>query len=150
MKGQGEKCSRVQKSSNAHSPSRAFDFSILVLILELCYIMVSFQNYLIDANVKMGCGGYIAVCLYRHQGRSQGGKGEIPPPPKPKNCCRKMVLFPKALFLVTNFQKKIKNKNKKIKNSIFLRTFIKKFQNFKKKNFPTICVFRPNAQKMNA
>ena len=32
-----------------------------------------------------------------------GGKGEIPP--KPKKCCRKVVLFPKALILVTNFPK---------------------------------------------
>ena len=58
------------------------------------------------------------------QGRSQRGKGEIPPPPKPQNFCRKMVLFPKALFLVTNFQK----------NQFFYR----------------ICFFRPNARKSNA
>ena len=60
-----------------------------------------------------------------------------------------MVLFPKALFLVTNFRKKIKNKNKKIKNSIFLRNFHQKISKFSQ-NFPTICVFRPNAQKINA
>ena len=34
------------------------------------------------------------------------GKGGNSPPPNRKNCCRKMVLFPKALFLVTNFPKK--------------------------------------------
>ena len=46
------------------------------------------------------------------QGRSQGEAGN--PPRNRKNCCRKLVLFPKALFLVTNFQKKNKNnKNKK-------------------------------------
>ena len=39
------------------------------------------------------------------------GEGGNPPTPNRKNC-RKMVLFPKALFLVTNFRKKIKNKNK--------------------------------------
>ena len=39
------------------------------------------------------------------QGRSQGGKGGKPPETE-KNCYRKMVLFPKALFLVTNFRKK--------------------------------------------
>ena len=72
------------------------------------------------------------------QGRTQGG---FPPPPKPKKCCRKMVLFPKALFLVTNFRK--------IKNSIFLRNFYQKISKFSE-NFPTICVFRQNAQKMNA
>ena len=38
-----------------------------------------------------------------------------------------MVLFPKALFLGTNFRK---NKNKKI--SFFYRIFIKKFQHFLK------------------
>ena len=45
-----------------------------------------------------------------------------------------MVLFQKALLLVTNFRKKIKNKNK-IKNKkfkFFYRIFIKKFQNFLK------------------
>ena len=47
------------------------------------------------------------------KGVARGETGEIPPPPKPKKCCRKMVLFPKALFLVTNFRKKINNKNKK-------------------------------------
>ena len=44
------------------------------------------------------------------QGRSQG-EGETPPPETEKNCCRKMVLFPKALFLVTNFRKKNKKYN---------------------------------------
>ena len=42
------------------------------------------------------------------KGVARGGRGEIPPPETEKNCCRKMVLFPKALFLVTNFRKKIK------------------------------------------
>ena len=75
------------------------------------------------------------------QVRSQGeeGGGIPPPPPKPKNCCRKMMLFPKALFLVTIFPKIIKN-------SIFLLNFDPKFS----QNFPTICVFRPNALKINA
>ena len=40
------------------------------------------------------------------KGVAREEKGEIPPPRIPKNCCRKMVLFPKALFLVTNFRKK--------------------------------------------
>ena len=66
------------------------------------------------------------------QVRSQGGKGGNFSPRNRKKCRRKMVLFPKALFLVTNFRKKIKNKNKKIKNSNFLRIFIKIFQNFLK------------------
>ena len=42
--------------------------------------------------------------IYRaHQGRSHGGGN--PPPRNRKNCCRKLVLFPKALCLVTNFRK---------------------------------------------
>ena len=56
------------------------------------------------------------------------GKGGKSPPRNRKNCCRKMVLFPKVLFLVTNFRKNNKNKNKKIQ--FFYRIFIKKFQNF--------------------
>ena len=52
------------------------------------------------------------------KGVARGERGEIPTHPRNgKNCCRKMVLFPKALFLVTNFRKKIKNKNKKFKFS---------------------------------
>ena len=34
---------------------------------------------------------------------------ERPPPEIEKNCCRKMVLFPKALFLATTFPKLAKN-----------------------------------------
>ena len=72
------------------------------------------------------------------------GRGKVgnPSPRNRKNWCRKMVLFPKALFLVTN----LKNKNK---NSIFLKKFHQKISTFSQ-NFPTICVFRPNAQKINA
>ena len=60
----------------------------------------------------------------------KGERGGYPPPPKPKNV--ENVLFPKALFLVTNFPKhKIKIKNK-IKIQFFYRIFIKNFQNFLK------------------
>ena len=52
------------------------------------------------------------------------------------------MLFPKALFLVTNFPKIVKN-------SIFLLNFHWKLSNFSR-NFPTICVFRPNTRKINA
>ena len=53
-----------------------------------------------------------------------------------------MMLFPKALFLATNFPKIAKN-------SIFLLNFDQKFAKCSQ-NFPTICVFRPKAQKINA
>ena len=50
----------------------------------------------------------------------------VTPPPKPKNCCRKMMLFPKALFVVTNFPKII------IIIQFFYSIFIKNFQIFSK------------------
>ena len=46
------------------------------------------------------------------------GKGGNPPETE-KTCCRNIVLFQKALFLVTNFRKnKSKSKNKKFNFSI--------------------------------
>ena len=58
-------------------------------------------------------------------GAARGGEHrERPPPPEiEKNCCRKMMLFPKALFLATTFQKVAKN-------SIFLLNFYQKFSKF--------------------
>ena len=49
---------------------------------------------------------------YINKGVARGKGVESPPPETEKNCGRKMVLFPKALFLflLTNFRK---NKNKK-------------------------------------
>ena len=73
----------------------------------------------------------------RSHGRSHGERGEFSP--KPKNCCRKMKLFPKALFVVTNIPKIIKKFNLSIEFSS------KNFQ-----NFPTMFVsFRSNARKIN-
>ena len=44
---------------------------------------------------------------YIIKGVARGKGGNSPPPTRNrKNCYRKMVLFPKALFLVTNFRKK--------------------------------------------
>ena len=67
------------------------------------------------------------------QGRSQGGKGGTPPPETEKIVVENGVISESSIF----------------------RIFIKKFQNFLKiskfsQNFPTIWVFRPNAQKINA
>ena len=53
-----------------------------------------------------------------------------------------MILFPKALFLATTFPKIDKN-------SIFLMNFYQKISTFSQ-IFPTICIFRPNARKINA
>ena len=55
-----------------------------------------------------------------------GGEKNIPPSRNRKNCCRKIVLFPKALFLVINFRK-IKLKIK-IKIQFFYIIFIKTFK----------------------
>ena len=78
-------------------------------------------------------------------GAARGGHRErSPPPPPPRNrkqCWRKMVLFPKALFLATTFPKLAKN-------SIFLLNFYQKFSKFSQ-NFQTISIFRPNARKSN-
>ena len=54
-----------------------------------------------------------------------------------KYFCGKMMLFPKALFVVTNFPKII------LKNLFFYWKFIKNFQ-----NFPTPFVFFPNSRQM--
>ena len=50
-----------------------------------------------DMSSKNNNGG---ISTGRCKGVARG-----PPPQTEKNCCRKMVLFPKALFLVTNFPK---------------------------------------------
>ena len=70
--------------------------------------------------------GEINVCIELHRHR-QGGRntGNVPPTEIEKNCCRKMMLFPKALFLERTFPKIVKN-------SIFYWIFIKDFQNFLK------------------
>ena len=72
----------------------------------------------------------IAVCfkthaflaLYLASGVARGGTRRTFPPKSEKNC-RKVMLFPKALFLATNFPKLAKN-------SIFYWIFIKHCQNF--------------------
>ena len=69
--------------------------------------------------------------------------GRNPPPlRKGKGCCRKMMLFPKALLLRTTFPKIVKN-------SIFLLNFYPKFSKTSQ-NFSTISVFRPNTGKINS
>ena len=78
---------------------------------------------------------------YGHRRRQEGTQGTSPPP-KLEKCCRKMRLFPKARFLATSFPKIDKNSN-------FLTNFYQKISKFSQ-NFPTICIFRPNARKINA
>ena len=68
-------------------------------------------------------------------------RGGLNPPPRTgRNCCRKMLLFPKALFLATTFPK-----NRKIQ--FFYWIFIKNFEKFLT-IFPTICVFRQKREKV--
>ena len=81
--------------------------------------------------------------IYSRQWRRQGGtQGTFPPPEIEKNCCRKMMLFPKALFLASTLPKFAKN-------SFFLLNSYQKFSKFSQ-NFQTVCVFCPNARKSNA
>ena len=82
--------------------------------------------------------------LAHSQWRRQGEHRErfSPHPPRNwKNCWRKMMLFPKALFLATTF-------SKIDKISIFLKNFYLKISKFSQ-NFPTICIFRPNLWRIN-
>ena len=51
-----------------------------------------------------------------------------------------MILFPKALFLATTFPQIVKN-------SIVLSNFYQKISEISE-NFTTICVFRPNGEKL--
>ena len=55
-----------------------------------------------------------------HRRRQGGGHRERPPARNGKNCCRKMMLFPRALFIATTFPKIVKN-------SIFRLNFYQKF-----------------------
>ena len=80
-------------------------------------------------------------CSLYHR-RRQGEHGERSPPRNWKNCFRKMLLFPMALFLATTFPKVAKK-------SIFLLNFYQKFSKYFQ-NFQNSCVFRPNARKINA
>ena len=81
--------------------------------------------------------------LYMCIGAAWGGGGtQGTSPAKLKNCCRKMMLFPKALFLATTFPKIDKN-------SIFLMNVYQRISEFSQ-NFPTICICRPNSRKINA
>ena len=61
------------------------------------------------------------------------GKGEIPSPKTGKNCCRKMMLFRKAQFLVIYFPDIVKN-------YIFLLNFHQIFTKFSQ-NSPTTCAY---------
>ena len=54
--------------------------------------------------------------------------GGVQPPPEPENCCRKMMLFPTALFLAKNF-----HNNRRIPFSIaFSPKIFKVFSKFPK------------------
>ena len=72
----------------------------------------------------------------------QGWVRWVQTPRTGKNCCRKMILFPKARFLA-------KTSPKIDKNSIFLLNFHQRFPKLSQ-NLSSICSFRPNARKINA
>ena len=79
-----------------------------------------------------------------HQGRSQGEGGKSPPPKPNKLLWKNGVISEGSIFSNKFYKIKIN-----IKNSIFSITFSSKIAKFSQ-NFPTICVCRPNAQKINA
>ena len=63
-----------------------------------------------QSSTTHSCWNALWTCMFCfsltwNEGRSQGERGETPSPRNRKNCCRKLALFPKALFLVTNFRK---------------------------------------------
>ena len=93
------------------------------------YIKSNLAFHLINKNIDM------------HRRRQGGGEHrERPPPRNRKNCCRKMVLFPKGLFVATTFPKLAKN-------SIFLLNFYQKFSKFSQ-NFPNnLCFSSKRAKK---
>ena len=79
----------------------------VVILNERINVMSEINALVVEKRVM------ITRILARGKGVARG-EGEIPPPRNRKNCCKKLVLFPKALFLVTNFEKKkkkIKRKN---------------------------------------
>ena len=85
--------------------------------------------FLIQDTTCISCFHKISplFCFFHiGSGVARGDGGKIPPPHRNgKNCCRKMMLFPKALFLATTFQKSLK-----IQFSDWI--FIKNFQKFLK------------------
>ena len=88
--------------------------------LEICTVL-EFLGFL-RLNTPFAHNVFKLVILYlTHivlKGVAKGERGKSPPPRNRKNCYRKMVVFPKALFLVTNFRKNVKNQNKKFNFSI--------------------------------
>ena len=101
-------------------------------------IEINFQWNLFNADA----GACTSTNIFYYIGAATGGgnTGNFPPPRNRKNCCRKMVLFPKALFLATTFPKLAKNLN-------FLLNFYQKFSKFSQ-NFPTICFFVQTREKL--
>ena len=77
--------------------------------------------------------------MCKHIGAAVGQNRERPPPPEiEKNCSRKMMLFPKALFLATTFPKIAKNSN-------FSIEFYHKIAKFSQ-NFQTPCFLSKRAK----
>ena len=91
-----------------------------------------------SGGLELDLGLIFGLIFHTHligAARGRGNIGNVPPSQNGTNCWRKLMLFRKALFLATTFPKIVKS-------SIFLLLFYQ--------NFPTICVFRPNARKINA
>ena len=102
-------------------------------------------NIIQDTDFHLPCGAHMIAHVHPNRSHSIGAARaehrERSPPPRNWKKCRKMMLFPKALFLATTFPKVAKN-------SMCLLNFYQNFLKFSQ-NFQTICVFCPNARKVN-
>ena len=82
--------------------------------------MINFDWFLTFLRTPVYRDTYAAIPLTSPPLVARAGQRKREIHPKPKKCCRNMVLFPNAIFLITNFPKKVKI-------SIFLANFHRNF-----------------------
>ena len=108
---------------------------------DFCYPQEKFlKNYCFGMfNILNKTMQSITTHIWFHR-RRQSGEHRNVHSEMEKNCCRKVMLFPKALFLATTFPNIASN-------SIFQLNFYQKFLKISQ-NFPTICVFVQTREKL--
>ena len=85
----------------------------------------------------------IITITFIDSGVARGGEHrERSTPEIEKNCCRKMMLFPKALFLASTF-------SKIVEKSIFQLNFHLKFSKFRQKCSNNLCFSSKRAQSQS-
>ena len=87
--------------------------------------------------ISSSCFHYLLGQLSSYCSGVRRGGGSTPPPRTRKNRCRKMMLFPKALFLATNFPKNRQKFN-----------FSIEFSSKKSQNFPNQLCFSSKRAKI--